>query len=157
VGNGLQAVNAAAQFVLVHDAARPCVPDEDIDAAIAAARQHGAAILATPVDAALKTVDKGIITGTLAREGKWLAQTPQVFRHDWLVQSFARRGDHSAYDEAELVERAGHHVHVVTGSPLNIKITTKRDLKLATAILKSMPAPRLDVPSHPFADDNLWR
>lgn len=157
IERGVGKADPAAEFVLLHDAARPCVTDEDIDAVIAAARKQGAAILATPVNATLKTVRDGVVAETVSRQNKWLAQTPQVFRRETLIQAFAGRGDFQPTDEAELMEHAGHAVHVVTGSPLNIKITTRRDLKLAQAILKSMPAPKLDAPLHPFADDSLWR
>lgn len=157
IERGVVKADPAAEFVLLHDAARPCVTDEDIDAVIAAARKHGAAILATPVNATLKSVRNNVVEETVSRENKWLAQTPQVFRRETLIQAFAGRGDAQPTDEAELMEHRGHAVHVVTGSPLNIKITTRRDLKLAQAILKSMPAPKLDAPLHPFADDSLWR
>ncbi|HQF13953.1 MAG TPA: 2-C-methyl-D-erythritol 4-phosphate cytidylyltransferase, partial [Thermogutta sp.] len=60
-------------------------------------------------------------------------------------------------DDAQLVERLGKAVYVVSGSPLNIKITTKDDLRLAEQILKVLPKPRASGPLHPFADDDLWR
>ncbi len=157
IEQGLGRVSGDAGLVLIHDAARPCVTDEDIEAVIEAARKHGAAILATPVTSTLKSVSDGVVTETIPRGGKWLAQTPQVFRRDDLAAAFAGRSGAQPTDEAELMEQAGHTVRVVRGSPLNIKITTRRDLKLAAAILKSMPAPKLDGPVHPFADDHLWR
>ena len=154
---GLKRVKPESRLVVVHDAARPCTTEDEIEAVIEAAREHGAAILGTPVTSTLKTVQGKIVQATVPRTDKWLAQTPQVFRRDWLEQAFGDRGDRQPTDEAELLEMAGHPVQVVTGSPWNIKITTRRDLKLAAAILKSMPAPKLDAPIHPFADDNLWR
>ncbi len=157
IENGLQRVAGATTLVVIHDAARPCVRDEDIDAVIQAGRKSGAAILATPVNSTLKSVSDRVVRETVSRDGMWLAQTPQVFHREPLAAAFAARAGAQPTDEAELMELAGHPVQVVPGSPLNIKITTRRDLKLAAAILKSMPAPKLDGPNHPFADDHLWR
>lgn len=158
VEKGLAKVAASSRYVVIHDAARPCVDDPEIDKVIAAGRKSGAAILATPVDATIKEVTGDHkVSATVPRAGKWLAQTPQVFDKQKLIDAFARRGSFQPTDESELVERAGYPVDVVTGSPLNLKITTRRDLRLAAAILKSRPAPKLDGPIHPFADDQLWR
>jgi 2-C-methyl-D-erythritol 4-phosphate cytidylyltransferase len=158
VEKGLAKVASASRFVAIHDAARPCIDDEDIDKVFAAARKSGAAILATPIDATIKEVSSDQkISATVPRSGKWLAQTPQVFEKQKLIDAFAKRGSFQPTDESELVERSGQPVQVVSGSPLNLKITTRRDMKLAAAILKSRPAPKLDGPFHPFADDQLWR
>ena len=62
-----------------------------------------------------------------------------------------------ATDDAQLVERLGHPVAVVPGSPMNLKITTKEDMRLAEHALKALPKPRLSGPLHPFADDDMWR
>ena len=63
----------------------------------------------------------------------------------------------AATDDALLVEALGHPVHVVTGSSMNLKITTAADLRLASAILQSMPKPQADAPAHPFADEQaMW-
>lgn len=150
VQRGLEKVTGGAELVLVHDAARPCLTDRDVDAVIDAGRKHGAAILASPVNSTLKQVTGDTVSSTVDRHGKWLAQTPQVFRRQWLEQAFAARGNHNATDEAELLERAGLTVHVVNGSPLNVKITTRDDLKLAAAILKSQPARDPFQAFHPF-------
>ncbi len=151
IEKGLQKVSPESKFVLVHDAARPCVTREDIDAVVVAGRKHGAAILGTPVTNTLKSVVDGVVSETVSREGKWLAQTPQVFRRDWLEEGFRARSGRPPTDESELIERTGRRVHVVEGSPLNIKITRRGDLKLAAAILKALPGPRLDMPFHPFS------
>lgn len=157
VSNALAKVSDEADFVAIHDAARPCVTDEEIENVFVAARESGAAILGTPLTSTLKAVAEGQIQETVSREGKWLAQTPQVFAKDDLVNAYKNRGDHNPTDEAELLEKAGVAVTVVEGSSLNIKLTTKADLRLAKAILKSMPAPKLDAPAHPFGDGDLWR
>ncbi len=157
VENGLKQVGDEADFVVVHDAARPCVTDEEIESVFVTAQKNGAAILATPVTSTLKSVANGKIESTVSRKDKWMAQTPQVFRRDLLIEAFENRGSAQPTDEAELLESSGHAVSVVEASPLNIKINTKQDLALAKAILKVLPKPKLDAPAHPFADDHLWR
>jgi 2-C-methyl-D-erythritol 4-phosphate cytidylyltransferase len=67
------------------------------------------------------------------------AQTPQVFRRELILEAYAQRGDFEATDESSLVERLGHEVRVVNGSPMNIKITTQEDLKIAGALLNILP------------------
>ena len=67
---------------------------------------------------------------TPSRAGLWLAQTPQVFRRDWLEAAHAAAGE-AVTDDAALVEALGHPVHVTAGDPLNFKITTPADLALA--------------------------
>ncbi|MGQ9504237.1 MAG: 2-C-methyl-D-erythritol 4-phosphate cytidylyltransferase [Thermogutta sp.] len=158
VQNALARVRDEVEFVCVHDAARPCVSDLWIDAVFQKAAETGAAILAVPVTATLKLADDcGAIVETHPRESLWEAQTPQVFRREWLVEAYQQRGSFVPTDDAQLVERLGKRVFLVSGSPLNIKITTKDDLRLAEQILKVLPKPRAAGPLHPFAEDDLWR
>jgi 2-C-methyl-D-erythritol 4-phosphate cytidylyltransferase len=158
VRNGLAAVRPESQFVAVHDAARPCLSDAWIDRVFAAARVHRAAILAIPVTSTLKRSQDGKkIDATVDRTHLWLAQTPQVFERQLLLDAFAKFSQTSFTDEAQLVEKVGVPVALVEGSPMNIKLTSKQDLSLASAILKSLSQGRLDSPLHPFADDRLWR
>jgi 2-C-methyl-D-erythritol 4-phosphate cytidylyltransferase len=160
VANALEVVNPDVEYVAVHDAVRPCVTTEQIDAVFAAARTHGAALLAARVTETVKRVDdKLCIQETVDRQGLWLAQTPQVFRRDWLTDAYARRAEFgpAVTDDAQLVEAAGHTVHVVEGSATNVKITTKDDLHLADAVLKSRPKPKEKRPIHPFADEEMWK
>lgn len=158
VANALARVRADIDFVAIHDAARPCIAEEWIDAVFSAAANTGAAILAAPLSGTLKRVagDKTIVE-TVPREGLWEAQTPQVFRRQLLVDAYARRDGRPATDDAQLVERLGKKVTVVPCSAMNLKITTKDDLRLAAAILKALPKPKLLGPAHPFADDQLWK
>jgi len=158
VARALERVKGDADFIAVHDAARPCIANEWIDAVFAAAVRSGAAILATPVGGTLKQVaaDQSIIE-TVARDKLWEAQTPQVFERKLLLDAYARRGSQPATDDAQLVERLGHKVQIVSGSPMNLKITTREDLRIAAALLKVLPRPKLAAPAHPFADDDLWR
>jgi len=158
VTKALERVKPEAEFIAVHDAARPCIVDEWIDAVFAAAVKTGAAILAAPVTDTLKrAASDHTISETVAREGLWEAQTPQVFRRQLLIDAYARRGSQPATDDAQLVERLGQKVTLVPGSPMNIKITTKEDLRIASALLKVLPKPKFAAPAHPFADDDLWR
>ena len=158
VERALAAVQPAVEFVAVHDAARPCIADAWIDRVFAASKKHGAAVPAVRVASTLKRVGRGdVIAETVDRRNLWESQTPQAFRRDWLFEAYVQRGDFSATDDAQLVERAGHAVHVVTGSPLNRKITGREDLKLAEQILKVLPKPKGTGFAHPFADDELWK
>ncbi|MCS7167950.1 MAG: 2-C-methyl-D-erythritol 4-phosphate cytidylyltransferase [Gemmatales bacterium] len=160
VANGLKKVKDEADFIAIHDAARPCVTQQQIDAVFEAAQKHGAAILAVPVSDTLKKADKDYkIQATVARENLWLAQTPQVFRKDWLLAAYEKRSQlhDDITDDAQLVEAAGYPVHIVEGASTNIKITTKADLLLAEAILKTLPKPKVPGPIHPFADEMEWR
>ncbi len=158
VQKALERVKNEIEFVAVHDAARPCIAEVWIDAVFEAAGRDGAAILAAPVQATLKRADQNKhITETVSRESLWEAQTPQVFRRELLIEAYAKRGRDPVTDDAQLVERLGRRVTVVPCSPLNIKITTRDDLKLAEQVLKVLPKPKLEGFQHPFADDNLWR
>jgi 2-C-methyl-D-erythritol 4-phosphate cytidylyltransferase len=159
VANALKQLKTDIQFVAIHDAVRPCLTAELIDKVFGRATQCGAAILAVPVADTIKQVgDKHKIQATVSRAGLWLAQTPQVFRRDWLEAAYADRAKFGKdiTDDAQLVEAAGHPVEVVEGSPSNLKITTKSDLFLAEAVLKSLPKPKVAGPVHPFAEDEMW-
>lgn len=147
----------AAEFVAVHDAARPCVAEKDIDKLFAVVEKTGGGILATPVASTLKRGDGSTIAETVSRAGLWAAQTPQAFRHDWLVEAYNQPDLASATDDAGLVERLDHPIKLVEGSPLNIKITTQADLKLAEQILKVAKPSKPKGIQHPFGDDDLWR
>ncbi|MFO0928408.1 MAG: 2-C-methyl-D-erythritol 4-phosphate cytidylyltransferase [Gemmataceae bacterium] len=159
VGNALARIRDDVDLVAIHDAARPCVSSAHIDAVFATAAKTGAALLAVPVsDTVKRSDDRGKVEATVPRKNLWLAQTPQVFRRDWLADAHARRGQlgRDITDDAQLVEAAGHPVHLVTGSASNLKITTREDLALAEAILRARPAPKTPRPSHPFDDEVKW-
>lgn len=130
VARGLAALPADCDLVAVHDSARALVGGPVVERAVAAAREHGAAIAAVPLADTLKRVEAGVIHGTPSRAGLWCAQTPQVFRRDWLEAAHAAAGA-VATDDAALVEALGHAVHVAQGDALNFKVTTPGDLALA--------------------------
>ena len=144
VANAMGSISAVADdIVLVHDAVRPFVTEQIIHDVIQAAQKYGAAIAGLPAVDTVKQVDRtadgALITATLPRERVVMAQTPQGFRYDVLKKAFdeATADGFTGTDEASLVERSGHEVAVVMGSPSNIKITTPADMELAEFYLKS--------------------
>ena len=158
VKNGLEKLAPEIDIVAIHDAARPCLATEWIDRVFAAGAKTGAAILATPVVSTLKRVGPDhVIRETVDRTGLWEAQTPQVFSRSLLERAFAAAAGRPATDEAGLIEALGHPVTVVPGSPINLKITSREDLRLAEQALKALPKPKLSGPAHPFAGDDIWR
>ena len=153
VQNALARVRADADFVAVHDAARPLLVEAWINAIFEAAAKHGAAIPAIRTASTVKKVKSGVISETVPRDELWQAQTPQVFRTQLLRDAFAKRDGFPATDEAQLVERIGHPVHVVEGSPMNFKITTAEDFRMAEAVIDALPRKKGLRALHPFADE----
>jgi len=144
VANAIAAISALpGDVVLVHDAVRPFVSEEIIHEVILAAEKYGAAIAGVPALDTVKQVERtaegALITATISRERVVLAQTPQGFRYDVLKKAFdeATADGFLGTDEASLVERSGHEVAVVMGSPRNIKITTPGDMQLAEFYLRN--------------------
>ena len=140
VWNGLQAVDERTKIVVVHDAVRPLVTGAMVEEVVGGARTHGAAIVAIPLHDTVKQVTPdGMIETTLDRQRLWSAQTPQAFDVELLRE--AHRSSHEAgveaTDDAFLVERIGHRVAIVNGSPDNIKITRPEDLVMGEAILSA--------------------
>ncbi len=140
VAAALEHVRDDVELVAVHDAVRPFVTREQVSRVIEEARKCGAAILGIPAMDTVKEVkrsslpqDVALIIGTIPRERIVLAQTPQVFHTKLLKEAFARAAADgvNASDEAGLVERLGHDVHVVHGTERNIKITKPSDMELA--------------------------
>ena len=136
VAAGLAALPADPEdWVLVHDAARPCVSAQDVRRLVDRAREEGSgAILARPVTDTLKRADAAArILATVSREDLWRALTPQMFRVGELQRALAEALDAGAAvtDEASAMEQAGHSVALVEGSAANIKVTYPEDLDLA--------------------------
>jgi 2-C-methyl-D-erythritol 4-phosphate cytidylyltransferase len=136
--NGVRAAKSTTDIVVIHDAVRPFVSLSMITQVVDAVRNHGAAIIAIPMRDTVKRVNPdGLITETLNREELWLAQTPQAFRYDLLLQAH-EQGEADgvdATDDAFLVERLGRFVAIVQGSSDNIKVTRPEDLHMGQAIL----------------------
>lgn len=138
VGQGLAALALEYDYILVHDGVRPLVDRALVTRVISAAREIGAATAAVPVQDTLARVDKkGFVSDLPPRARSWQVQTPQAFWRPLLeeAQQKAWADNHLGTDEAGLVVRLGRPVKVVEGSPLNLKLTTPHDLKLAKALL----------------------
>jgi 2-C-methyl-D-erythritol 4-phosphate cytidylyltransferase len=139
VMRGIEAVPAYTEIVAIHDGVRPMVQSLDIDTVVNAARQWGGAILATRVTDTIKLVTGEKITGTLDRESLYAASTPQAFRYSVIrdAHRHAHAGGqhHSATDDAVLVERMGHAVHIVETAHPNPKITHPSDIALLEFLL----------------------
>lgn len=138
VANALASLSAGPEdIVLVHDGVRPFVDQETIAAVIEGVEKYGAAIAGIPAIDTIKqverTADGAVVIATVPRERMVMAQTPQGFRFGLLKRAFdeALADGFLGTDEASLIERAGEPVHVVMGSPRNIKITTPGDLEIA--------------------------
>jgi len=139
VARGLAALPPDFAQIVIHDSARALVTPEVVRRVVGDALQHGAAIAAVPVADTLKRGSLETVEDTVPRASLWCAQTPQVFRRDWIEE--AHRGSPvQATDDAQLVEAAGRRVHLTPGDPVNFKITTPRDLELAEAWLTRAPA-----------------
>lgn len=155
VRNGLSAVSAEAEFIAIHDAARPLLTSRWIDTVFAAAVQHQAAIPGLKVTNTVKRLGPGaMVEATVDRSHLVLAQTPQVFARPLLEKAFAAcRNLATVTDDAALVEQLGHAVHVVDGWPMNIKITTRDDFRMAELFVNALPKAEGLGSLHPFGDE----
>jgi 2-C-methyl-D-erythritol 4-phosphate cytidylyltransferase len=144
VATAMQHMDPDTTIVAVHDAVRPFVSVEEIEAAIHEAEKSGAALLAIPIVDTVKQIRKDRIESTLTRDNLILAQTPQVFRVELLREAFerAKKDEYYGTDESSLVERMDHPVAIIRGSERNIKITRPGDLALARFYLQEEQAAR---------------
>lgn len=137
--NGLEAMAAevgSADWVLVHDAARPCLSATLLDRLIAEVGDDPAGgLLAIPVADTLKRGSDGRVAATEPRAGLWQAQTPQMFRHAVLVQALRSADLATITDESSAVEKLGLKPRLVAADPGNLKVTYPQDLVLAETIL----------------------
>ena len=139
VAHGLEALTPEAEWVAVHDAARPLVTREMVEETLFMAQEVGAAAPAIPVADTVKEVDdSSLVIRTLDRSRLRLVQTPQVCRRSLLEEAMAaaREQELEATDEAGLLEAVGAAVAIVEGSRFNLKITHPDDLLLAQALLR---------------------
>jgi len=139
VANGLNALAADTEIVVIHDAARPFVPEGAILASIDAAREYGASTVAIPaIDTVLVGDGDAFLVDTPDRTRLWACQTPQTFRVSVIREAHrkASREDHLGTDDATLVQRTGGRVKLVNGSPLNFKVTTPEDFALAQRVIE---------------------
>ena len=144
----LQHGAAAADWVLVHDAARCLITPEQISTLIDACLNDDSGdavggLLALPLPDTLKSERDGRVAATLGRSDKWLAQTPQMFRIGALIDALSAAGDLSdasnvlITDESSAMERLGHAPKLVRGSAQNFKVTYPEDFALAEAVLQN--------------------
>ncbi|MGH8317670.1 MAG: 2-C-methyl-D-erythritol 4-phosphate cytidylyltransferase [Steroidobacteraceae bacterium] len=143
VRNGLHVLAERANrddWVLVHDAARPCLPRSDLDRLLAELAAHPVGgLLATPAADTLKRADAGReVQQTVDRAGLWRALTPQMFRYGRLCQALdrAHAAGRTPTDEAQAIEWLGDHPRLVAGAAANLKITSAADLAIAAALLQ---------------------
>jgi 2-C-methyl-D-erythritol 4-phosphate cytidylyltransferase len=141
---GLAALSDRAgehDWVLVHDAARPCLRDEDLERLVDELRDDPVGgLLAAPVVDTLKRAEaNGRVLQTVPRAGLWRALTPQMFRYGLLRRALeaAAARQESVTDEAQAIEALGHQPRLVAGDPDNIKITVGDDLRRAEQVLQS--------------------
>jgi 2-C-methyl-D-erythritol 4-phosphate cytidylyltransferase len=124
-------------WVMVHDAVRPCVRKEDILSLCGAVLDHEiGGLLGIPVTDTVKRADDNMVTGTMDRSRLWLAQTPQLFRYGLLLQAL-KAAQEGTTDESSAVEQMGHRPMLIPGHADNIKVTTRDDLALAAFYLSS--------------------
>jgi 2-C-methyl-D-erythritol 4-phosphate cytidylyltransferase len=140
--NGLVAMADAVEpddWVLVHDAARPCLSKHLIDRLLTEiADDDVGGLLALPVADTLKRADPTQrAISTASRDDLWQAQTPQMFRYRLLLEALRRATLGSVTDEASAIEQMGLRPRLVMGSPGNLKVTWPDDVKLAEMILKT--------------------
>ncbi|MDR1384454.1 MAG: 2-C-methyl-D-erythritol 4-phosphate cytidylyltransferase [Planctomycetaceae bacterium] len=150
VENALKHVRREIDFVAIHDVARPCVTQQQIDEVFQTAEQFGAAILASPLVGTIKRTVSSVqikknnqdlttndIAETISRDNLWEAQTPQVFQRELIMDAYAcRKNVTNITDDSQLVENLGHSVKIVPSDRSNIKITTATDLLIAEQFLK---------------------
>jgi 2-C-methyl-D-erythritol 4-phosphate cytidylyltransferase len=137
VYRGLQVIRQEdANVAVVHDAVRPFVSPDEIRAVVERAESKGAALMALAATDTIKQVKSGRVQRTIDRRRIYYAQTPQAFRYEIIREAYERayKDGFMATDDSQLVERIGHRVSVVEGSPINIKITRPFDLRMAEMI-----------------------
>lgn len=133
-------VDENADFLAIHDGARPLIRPQEIDLAVSAAVEHGAAALGIPVKDTVKQVDAdGKIVDTPERSTLWAVQTPQVFSRALYLRAAEQAGEAAAQltDDCQLIERTGAPVYLVRGAYANLKITTPEDVFAAEGILRA--------------------
>ena len=138
IANALKVLSPSTEIVLVHDAARPLISVETINAVIDAARRFGGAIAAVPAKNTIKIIDGDqFVESTPSRSKLVEVQTPQGFRRDILIDAYAQaeRDGFLGTDDSSLVERLGVRVKIVMSDYRNIKITTPEDLSIAETLL----------------------
>ncbi|MFA5063022.1 MAG: 2-C-methyl-D-erythritol 4-phosphate cytidylyltransferase [Candidatus Omnitrophota bacterium] len=137
VAQGLKVISPKADFVLIHDAARPFITNGLVTLVINEARKSKAAIVGVPVKSTIKMVKSCNVEKTIDRNNLWEVQTPQVFEKNLIIKAYGKFGHQNVTDDAALVEKSGKKVKMVLGEHRNIKITSPEDLIIAKGLAKS--------------------
>ena len=138
VFNGMQVVNDKAEYVVIHDAARPLITEESVRAGLNTAYMNKATVIAVPVKDTIKVVDQdGKVRNTPDRNTLWSVQTPQIFEKELIMYAHQYAKEHglSVTDDSMLVEAIGVPVYITEGQYTNIKITTPEDMIIAERLL----------------------
>jgi 2-C-methyl-D-erythritol 4-phosphate cytidylyltransferase len=147
---GLEQVDPRADFVAVHDAARPLITPEKITRVFETCREHGAAALAEPITDTLKRVDVDLVVNeSVNRDQLFAMQTPQIFARELLIEAYQAVAAKiiSVTDEVSAVEYVRRKVVLVPNQDFNFKITYPRDLPLAEFVLRQRAAREYDLSS----------
>ncbi len=142
VYEGLKAAKGA-EYVLIHDGARPLLNQEIISRALEGAKEYGACVVGMPVKDTIKTAGAdGFVASTPNRSTLWQVQTPQAFFYPWISQAYEKLFSREEYqqgvtDDAMVLEAmTSHKVKLIEGSYFNIKVTTPEDMAVAEALLE---------------------
>jgi len=142
VYNGLMAIEKNHSFVCIHDGARPLINRRMIEKVLNIDIGYNGTILAVPIVETIKKIfpENMIVEKTVKRNEYWIAQTPQCFQLDYIIDLHKRaKADRlKADDDASIVEHYGGKIKIVTGARKNIKITTPIDLTFAEVLLKNI-------------------
>lgn len=135
--NGLERLPVSTELVAIHDGARSVTDPADIDAVVQVAAEDRAAILAARVTDTVKRAKEGYLLSTLDRNDLFLAQTPQVFSYDLIIEAHRRaaKEGREVTDDAALIEESGFKVRLVEAGSPNLKVTRREDLKTVEAVL----------------------
>jgi 2-C-methyl-D-erythritol 4-phosphate cytidylyltransferase len=138
VYNGLKAVSEDADFILIHDGARPLLTNELIEHIITEVEKYQAVAIGVPVKDTIKIINQDkVVVDTPKRDNLIAIQTPQAFRRNLILEAYQRacEDDYLGTDSSSLVERLNKEIRVIEGSYENLKITTPEDLELAERII----------------------
>jgi len=139
VHNGLERLGklpTAPSYVMIHDAARPLLTAKLINQVIESVTTNGACTVAIPVTDTIKKMKNNVVGETLDRSQLVQIQTPQAAKFEWLLQAHRKAAaeNFGTTDDSTILEHGGHKVHIVTGSPYNLKITNPEDLSLCQSL-----------------------
>jgi 2-C-methyl-D-erythritol 4-phosphate cytidylyltransferase len=139
VFNALKSLPGSTNIVVIHDGVRPLILSADIDRVVAAAEKHKAAMIAVPVKETVKQVEGNTIIKSLERDKIWLAQTPQAFEYNLILEAhekFSCEDSNTITDDSLLVEKKGIPVRVIEPSGPNTKVTTPEDMAYVETVLR---------------------